>query len=69
MIGKEREMSKCGEFSAETKDRQGNETLLMMMEQAYYEAVHDVADFIKSGDVTIEKFESDLREVLNEQSS
>jgi len=58
-------MSKCGELHAEQND----DMLMMMMEQAYYEAVNDVADFIMSGDVTLEKFEKDLREVFNERSS
>jgi len=67
-------MSKCGELHAE--QNQDDDMLMMMMEQAYYEAVNDVADFIMSGDVTLEKFEKDLREVFcdlrevfNERSS
>jgi len=60
-------MSKCGELHAEQNQDDG--MLMMMMEQAYYEAVNDVADFIMAGDVTLEKFEKDLREVLNERSS
>lgn len=57
-------MSKSGKMHAE-QNNQDDGMLLMMMEQAYYEAVNDVADFIRSGDVTLEKFEKDLREVLN----
>jgi len=60
-------MSKCGELHAEQNQDDG--MLLMMMEQAYYEAVNDVADFILSGDKTKEQFEKDLMEVLNERSS
>jgi len=56
-------MSKCGELHAEQNQDDG--MLMMMMEQAYYEAVNDVADFIMAGDVTLEQFEKDLREVLN----
>jgi len=60
-------MSKCGELHAEQNQDDG--MLMMMMEQAYYEAVNDVADFIRSGDVSLEKFEKDLKEVLNERYS
>jgi len=57
-------MSKCGEeFQQQNDDMQ--ECMMAQEEQAYSQAVSEVAEFIRNGAVTMEQFEENLREALN----
>jgi len=61
-------MSKCGEAWQEMQDAlEDDGGILAMEEQAYYNAVNNVADFIESGSVSMAQFEKNLRETLNGQ--
>jgi len=53
-------MSRCGEAWQENMSE-----MPALEEQAYYEAVQTVADFIYEGDVSMEQFEKNLKEELN----
>jgi len=57
-------MSKCGEEFQEQQDDM-QECMMAQEEQAYSQAVSEVAEFIRNGAVTMEQFEENLREALN----
>jgi len=56
-------MSKCGEAFQEQQDDMRE--IFDAEEYSYYQAVSEVAEFIRNGDVTMEQFEDNLREALN----
>jgi len=56
-------MSKCGEAFQEQQDDM--QEICDAEECSYYQAVREVAEFIRNGAVTMEQFEENLREALN----